>query len=138
MSLDGCIEWVQEMVESIPELKKVVEIGETGVDFPLALVIANNGEFSPASLNATIGKGDHVLFVEVHYPRQNIAKNMPDSNCMIGLMRKAYSDKLANIATDTRVGAIGKLAYTRFLADIGSIPTHGLTFTIPMQSEDEA
>lgn len=138
MTLQACVAWGQEIVDSVAEIKKRVSLGEDGSEFPLALVYGGDGTFSSSTISGKAGNGNYNITVEIHYPQENIAANISDTNAVIDAFMVAFRTKLSTVINDTRIGEVGLPTFSRFFSQIGQIKTHGPVFTIPISSEDEA
>lgn len=138
MTLQACVAWAEEMVDSISEIQSRVSLGESGTEFPLTLVYGGDGSFTSSTISGKAGNGNYNVTVEIHYPQENIASNIADTNAVIDAFMVAFRTKIASVRSVTGIGAVGSPTFSRFFSQIGQIKTHGPVFTIPISSEDEA
>lgn len=136
MSLQQCVDWITEVVDSVPELNQTSEPGATASNFPLAIVYGDSGTYQGSSLSGKYGTGSYTMTVQIHYPLENLRNNMSDTNCVIDSFMREFRARAKN--PNGGVAIVANPSWGRFFAEIDGIGTHGPVFTIQMRSEDEA
>lgn len=131
MALTHCIDWVMKAVD-VPGIQQVTTPGNLVAEFPCIEVYAGPGEFDNSTVSGKYGYGIHEIYFNIHYPFQGIAENLPEMWEMIETIRKAIRETPLN----NYVHAKGGLSYQPFAGSVAKVQTHGVVFTLTLESED--
>lgn len=142
MTAKQCIDWLEEIVESIPEIQKTGLMADTSNSYPYAVVRLATHNFSQLSiaphttgLAQRFGSGEYTFVVEIHYPLESLIKDRVDVICMVDSFMSAFRSKALGEGIHGVTAPTGSITG---LPTYGNIRTYGPEFTIGIKSEDLA
>ena len=133
MSLEQCRDWILDVAESMPMVRRTIVYGESANAYPMILAYPASGTFSSMDVAKNHTMGTHTLLVEIQFPIDQISKSMDDAICSVGEFLKAFKDK--ELAKGVSIKQSPTYTFGEHSA-YQNKSTYGPIFTVVLSSED--
>jgi hypothetical protein len=137
MSLQAAVLYLNDIVGAISGINGAPDYPtESQGTFPFSICYPGSGEFEWEPYEAL--RGRHIINLEVHFNRSNLAKAMKEMLPMVEAVRDVLkTDPTLGGNVDTIIASGGQaITYTTVYVEIGEVKTIALRFRIPVKIKE--